>query len=399
MNESKEGRSIFTYQGVPFWRDDRVIKGVAQVISAIIVLGFLYWFVRNVLAAADMRGLSLGFDFLQEAAGFPIGESVIIDYDPSMSFGQAFAVGLLNTLKVALIGIVLATILGIVVGVSRLSSNWLIKNIASVYIEIVRNVPLLVLLFFIFFGLFQQLPLVKESISLGNLLFINKRGFYMAWFLSTDSTVSWFVVVAVAIILAMIVFVVLGRYQLRSGRDTHPFLWGLGILIGLPLIAWFILPTQPLGMEFPVLGNFNYSGGTNLTTSFAALLLGLVLYTAAFIAEIVRAGILSVSRGQQEAAKAIGLKPMQSLRLVIFPQALRVIIPPLISQYLNLTKNSSLAIAIGYPDLFAVGRIMINQAGRAVPIFVMIMATYLLISLTYSVILNLYNRRISFEER
>lgn len=399
MNESKESRSLFTYQGVPLWRDDRVIKGVAQVVSAIIVLGILYLFFRNVLAAADMRGLSLGFDFLQEAAGFPIGESVIIDYDPSMSFGQAFAVGLLNTLKVALIGIVLATILGIIVGVSRLSNNWLVKNIASVYIEIVRNVPLLVLLFFIFFGLFQQLPVVKESISLSNLLFINKRGFYMAWFLSTDSTVSWLVVVAVAIILAMIVFVVLGRYQIRTGKETHPFLWGLGILLVLPLIAWFILPTQPLGMEFPVLGNFNYSGGTTLTTSFAALLLGLVLYTAAFIAEIVRAGILSVSVGQQEAAKAIGLKPMQSLRLVIFPQALRVIIPPLISQYLNLTKNSSLAIAIGYPDLFAIGRIMINQAGRAVPIFVMIMATYLLISLTFSVILNLYNRRISFEER
>ena len=206
-------------------------------------------------------------------------------------------------------------------------------------------------------------------------------------------------VVAVAIILAMIVFVILGRYQLRTGRETHPFLWGLGIFIGLPLIAWLILPTQPLHIEFPVLGNINYVGGTTLTTSFAALLLGLVLYTGAFIAEIVRAGILSVSRGQQEAARAIGLKPLQSLRLVIFPQALRVIIPPLISQYLNLTKNSSLAIAIGYPDLFAVGRIMINQAGRAVPVFLMIMATYLLMSLTYSVILNLYNRRISFQER
>jgi general L-amino acid transport system permease protein len=269
----------------------------------------------------------------------------------------------------------------------------------GVYIEIVRNIPLLVLLFFIFFGVFQQLPVVQESLSLGNLLFINRRGFFMAWFLTTDSTVSWIVVVALAIVLAMIVFVVLGRYQLRTGRETHPILWVFGILIGLPLIAWLILPTQPLGLEFPVLGRFNYSGGTTLTTSFAALLVGLVLYTAAFIAEIVRAGILSVSVGQQEAARAIGLKPLQSLRLVIFPQALRVIIPPLISQYLNLTKNSSLAIAIGYPDLFAVGRIMINQAGRAVPIFIMIMATYLLISLTFSVILNLYNRRISFEER
>jgi general L-amino acid transport system permease protein len=399
MKESRERSSLFTYQGIPLWRDDRVIKGVAQVVSAIIVLGFLYWFISNVLAAADLRGLSLGFDFLQEAAGFPIGESIIIDYEPSMSFGRAFAVGFLNTLKVALIGVVLATILGIILGVGRLSNNWLVRNMVGVYIEIVRNIPLLVLLFFIFFGVFQQLPVVQESLSLGNLLFINRRGFFMAWFLTTDSTVSWIVVVALAIVLAMIVFVVLGRYQLRTGRETHPILWVFGILIGLPLIAWLILPTQPLGLEFPVLGRFNYSGGTTLTTSFAALLVGLVLYTAAFIAEIVRAGILSVSVGQQEAARAIGLKPLQSLRLVIFPQALRVIIPPLISQYLNLTKNSSLAIAIGYPDLFAVGRIMINQAGRAVPIFIMIMATYLLISLTFSVILNLYNRRISFEER
>ena len=398
-SESDSGIRILTYQGVPLWRDDRVIKGVAQIVSAIIVLGFLYFFISNVLSAADARGLSLGFDFLEQSAGFPIGESVIIEYEPSMSFAEAFAVGLLNTLKVSLIGIVLATILGIIVGVARLSSNWLIHNIASVYVETIRNVPLLVLLFFIFFGVFQALPGVKESVNLGNLLFINQRGFYLAWFITTGSSGTWFVILAVAIILAMIVFVLLGSYQLRSGRETHPFLWALGILILLPLAAWFLMPEQPLYLDVPVLGNFNFEGGTVLTTQFAALLLGLVLYTAAFIAEIVRAGIQAVSKGQVEAARAIGLKPFQSLRLVIFPQALRVIIPPLISQYLNLTKNSSLAIAIGYPDLFAVGRIMINQAGRAVPVFMMIMATYLLISLTYSVILNLYNRRVAFEER
>lgn len=399
MKESESGIHILTYQGVPLWRDDRVLKGVAQVVSAILVIGFLYFFISNVLAAANARGLSLGFDFLQESAGFPIGESIFIEYEPSMSFLQAFAVGLLNTLKVSLVGIVLATILGIIVGVARLSSNWLIRNMASVYVESLRNVPLLVLLFFIYFGVFQALPRVQESLALGNIFYINQRGFYLTWFITTESTLTWFVILAIAIVLALIAFVLLGNYQVHTGRETHPFLLALGILIVIPLVAWFFMPDRPLYLDSPVLGRFNFEGGTVLTTQFAALLLGLVIYTAAFIAEIVRAGIQAVSKGQVEAARSIGLKPFQSLRLVIFPQALRVVIPPLISQYLNLTKNSSLAIAIGYPDLFAVGRIMINQAGRAIPVFIMIMATYLLLSLTYSVILNLYNRRVAFTER
>jgi general L-amino acid transport system permease protein len=385
MKESGSRTTLFSYQGVPIWRDDRVLKGVAQIISASIVLGFLYFFISNVLEAANNRGLLLGYNFLNFSAGFPIGESIIIDYEPSMSFLQAFAVGVLNTLKVSLIGVVLATILGVIVGVARLSSNWLIRNIANVYVETFRNVPLLVLLFFIFFGVFQALPSVRESVNLANILIINQRGFYLSWFDPTDSTLTWIVVLALSLVLAMIVFIILGRHQLRTGRDTHPFLVALSIAFIPSLIAWFLLPEQPLSPNVPVLGRFNYEGG--------------LVFTAAFIAEIVRAGIQAVSKGQVEAARAIGLKPAQSLRLVIFPQALRVIVPPLISQYLNLTKNSSLAIAIGYPDLFGVGRIMINQAGRAVPVFLMIMGTYLLISLTFSVVLNIYNRRIAFTER
>jgi general L-amino acid transport system permease protein len=397
--KEKDGQiRILTYQGTPLWRDDRVIKGVVQVVSAIFVIGFLYFLLSNAYIAAQNRNLALGFDFLQEAAGFPIGESIFVQYDPSMSFGQAFAVGVLNTLKVAIIGVILATALGIIVGVARLSSNLLISSIASVYIEIVRNVPLLVLLFFIFFGLFQQLPSVQESIALGNFLFLNQRGVYIVWFLTSGSTLTWSIILAAAFILAMLAFVILGQYQLRTGRSTYPGWVALAILIVVPLVGWFIMPEQPLNLDLPILGKFNFDGGIAFTTQFSALLLGLVLYTGAFIAEIVRAGIQAVSKGQVEAAKSIGLKPFQSLQLVVFPQALRVIIPPLISQYLNLTKNSSLAIAIGYPDLFAVGRIMINQAGRPVPIFLMIMGTYLLMSLTYSVILNLYNRRIAFVE-
>jgi general L-amino acid transport system permease protein len=398
MSEKKSSIRILTYQGIPLWRDVRVLKALAQVVSALVVLGFLYFFFSNVISAANTRGLSLGFDYLSQEAGFPIGES-IIDYDPSMSFAKAFAVGFLNTIKVAFIGVILATILGSIVGVMRLSSNWLIRNIASVYIETVRNIPLLVLLFFLFFGVITQLPAVENSILVGDFLALNNRALYMASFLSTATTGAWLIILAAAILFAIILFIILGQWQLRTGRNTHPFLLSLAVLLLVPLLGWFLVGEQPLLLDKPVLGRFNYEGGIAFTAQFAALLVGLVLYTGAFIAEIVRAGIQSVSRGQVEAARSIGLSLFQSLRLVIFPQAMRVIIPPLISQFLNLTKNTSLAIAIGYPDLFSVGRIMINQAGRAVPVFLMVMGTYLTLSLFYSVLMNIYNRRIQFVER
>ncbi|MFQ5593773.1 MAG: amino acid ABC transporter permease [Anaerolineae bacterium] len=397
MKQSDSRVRVLTYGGVPLWRDVRVIQAAAQVVSAILVLGFLAFFIDNVLEAADARGLSLGFDFLSVSAGFPIGESVI-DYDPSNTFARAFMVGIVNTLKVAGVGVVLATILGTIVGVARLSTNWLVRMIASIYIETIRNVPLLVQLFFWYFAVFQRLPPVKESIHLSGVIFLNQRGVYMIWFDPTPTFSTWLFALAAAIVLAVILWVTLSRWQMRTGRSTYPVLSALGALILVPALGWFLLTQPPLTLNVPVLGRFNFEGGIKLTTQFSALLVGLVIYTASFIAEIVRAGIQSVSRGQVEAARAIGLSNMQALRLVIFPQALRVLIPPLISQYLNLTKNSSLAVAIGYPELFTVGRIMINQAGRAVPVFVMIMVAYLVMSLTYSIVLNLYNRRVRFVE-
>lgn len=390
--------SALTRSGVPLWRDVRVIQGVAQVASAIVVLGLLVFFIDNVSKAADARGLSLGYDFLKESAGFPIGESVI-NYDPSNTFGRAFMVGVLNTLKVAGVGVVLATILGTIVGVARLSTNWLVRSTASVFVETVRNVPLLVQLFFWFFAVFQRLPPVRESVQLGGLMFLNQRGVYMFWFDPTPSFSTWRIILLAGIALSVVLWIVLSRWQMRTGRSTYPVATALAVVILVPTLGWMFMAQPPLTLNVPVLGRFNFEGGIRLTNQFSALLVGLVIYTAAFIAEVVRAGIQAVSRGQVEAARAIGLSNLQALRLVIFPQALRVIIPPLISQYLNLTKNSSLAIAIGYPDLFTVGRIMINQAGRAVPVFVMIMMAYLLMSLTYSIALNLYNRRIRFVER
>lgn len=383
---------------IPLWRDERVIKGVAQIVSAVVVVGFLAFFITNVLRAAHARGLGLGYDFLKQSAGMPLGESVI-SYDPSDSYGRAFLVGILNTLKAALIGIVLATVLGTVVAVARLSSNWLVSKIASVYVEVVRNVPLLVQLFVWYFAVYQQLPPVRESIRLPGPIYLSQRGLCMPSPVPGATFGPWVMLVVGAIAAAVAVHAVLRRYELRTGRTTYPVLTAFLLALTAPTVGWSLLGEPPLTWEVPVIGRFNFQGGLRLTPEYAAMVTGLVIYTGAFIAEVVRAGILAVDRGQFEAARAVGLRHIQVLRLVVFPQAMRVIIPPLISQYLNLTKNSSLAVAIGYIDLFYVGRTIINQAGRAVPVFVMVMATYLAMSLLTSLVLNIYNRRVQLVER
>jgi len=397
MSQSSFTR-FFYRKGVPFWRDVVVLQWIAQILSAVIVIGFMAFFIRNVLQAAEARGLSWGYGFLDEAAGFPISES-LIPYDASYSFARALIVGILNTLKVALVGIVFATLLGILAAVARLSTNWLVSKIASVYIEVIRNVPLLVQLFFWYFGFFQRLPAVADAIELPGPVFISQRGLYMIWAKPTSTFGIWMIFVGVALVLSWILYLVLDRYQVRTGRTTYPVATALLVLVALPIVGWFLVGGSPLVSNVPELGKFNFSGGLRLTPEFVGLLVGLVVYTGAFIAEVVRAGILAVDRGQFEAARAVGLTPMQVLRLVVFPQALRVIIPPLISQFLNLTKNSSLAILIGYADVFFVGRTIINQSGRAVPVFLLIMAIYLTTSLITSIIMNIYNRRVRLVER
>jgi general L-amino acid transport system permease protein len=389
---------VFYRRGVPLWRDVVVLQWVAQILSAVLVLVFMWFFVSNVLRGAEARGLSWSYNFLSEAAGFPISES-IIPYDEARPFGYAFIVGVLNTLKVALVGIVFATLLGIIAAVARLSTNWLVSKIASVYIEIIRNVPLLVQLFFWYFGFFQALPPVQEATKLPGPIYLSQRGLYMIWFEPTPTFWIWMIFVGAALVAASVLYVILSRHQTRTGRTTYPVATGLVVLIALPVAGWFLAGDSPLITTIPTLQTFNFEGGLRLTPEFAGLLVGLVVYTGAFIAEVVRAGILAVNKGQFEAARALGLTPMQVLRLVVFPQALRVIIPPLISQYLNLTKNSSLAILIGYADVFFVGRTIINQSGRAVPVFLLIMAIYLTISLITSIIMNIYNRRVRLVER
>jgi general L-amino acid transport system permease protein len=397
MTQSRFTR-IFYRRGVPFWRDAVVLQWIAQIASAILVVGFLVFFLSNILKAASARGLGLGYGFMTQASGFPLPES-ILPYDPSRPFWYAFVIGILHTLKAASVGIVLATLVGIVVALGRLSTNWLVNKIATAYIEIIRNVPLAVQLFFWYFAVFQQLPSVQESLKLPGPIYVNQRGLYMVWASPVSGFGTWMIFVAAGVVLSGILHQVLSRYQIRTGRTTYPVATAFAVLVALPVIGWFVAGGSPLVKTVPELGKFNFEGGLSLTPEFAALLAGLVIYTGAFIAEVVRAGIQAVDRGQFEAARALGLTAGQVLRLVVFPQAMRVIIPPLISQYLNLTKNSSLAVLIGYPDLFFVGKTTINQAGRAVPVFVLVMAVYLVMSLFTSAIMNVYNRRVRLVER
>jgi general L-amino acid transport system permease protein len=383
---------------IPFYRDERVLRIIAQVVSTIIIVGFLIWAVLNFLRAAEARNMTLTFGFLKEAAGFPISNPPI-EYEPSMSFGRAFFVGLVNTLIVSVTGIIAATILGTLVALARLSSNWLLSRIALVFIEFNRNIPLLVLLFILYFVVFQNLPQVKDSIVWPGPIYLNRRGIYLTWARLTDTGLPFVILLSIGFILAIIAYTYLRRRREISGRNTHFLPVSIGIFFVSGVIGWILSGGNPFQISIPELQGFNFQGGLRLTPEFAGLFIGLTTYTAAFIAEVVRSGIQAVDRGQIEAARAVGLSTMQVLSLVVMPQALRIIVPPMISQYLNLTKNSSLALAIGFQEVFSVGKIAINQAGRAVPVFALVMLTYLTLSLLTSFVLNIYNRRIQFVTR
>jgi general L-amino acid transport system permease protein len=381
---------------VPPWRDVRVLRVAAQV-AVILIVGLLVAFMfGNFSRATSERGLGFGFGFLGRSAGFDISEHAIA-YTPADTYGRAFLVGLVNTAFVSVVGIVLATLLGIVVGVGRLSPNWLVRQITSGYVELMRNTPLLVQLFIIYFAIFLQLPSVAQSIMLPGSIFVNQRGVFLPAPQLTSAFPAWLVIVAAGIGLLVAARMFASRRE-DAGRPIRGMrrLGWAGLLVVI-VVGW--IAVGPVAFDVPVRERFNFSGGFGMSPEFSALLIGLVLYTAAFIGEVVRGGIQAVRRGQLEAARALGLSEGQTLRLVVFPQALRIIVPPLTSQYLNLTKNSSLAITIGYPDLFKVGQTMANQTGQPVPVIVMVMGTYLAISLGTSLLMNIYNRRIQVLER
>ncbi|HEX2884177.1 MAG TPA: ABC transporter permease subunit [Candidatus Limnocylindria bacterium] len=382
---------------VPLWRDLRVLRIAGQVAVLLVVAIIVAVAARNLLTAMDQRGLGFGFNFLNRTAGFEIAESPI-PYSPTSTYAGAFLTGLLNTLFVSVVGIVLATLLGLVVGVARLSSNWLVNKIAAGYVELMRNTPLLVQLFIIYFAVFLQLPGIAETLRVGDAVFLNQRGAFVPAPQAQPGFGTWLAILAVGVLVAIGGRALARRRDARGQSTLHLGTVGLVAFLALAAIGW-VATGGPIEFELPVQERFNFVGGLRLSPEFTALLTGLVIYTAAFIGEVVRGGIQAVRRGQLEAARALGLSEGQVLRLIVFPQALRIIVPPMTSQYLNLAKNSSLAIAIGYPDLFKVGQTMANQTGQPVPVMILVMGTYLAISLVTSLLMNLYNRRVQVLER
>jgi len=380
------------------WRDPRVRSVVFQIAVALALVLFAGFIIHNTTTNLAKRGIASGFDFLRNVAGFPISQS-LIPYEMTSSYGRVFWVGLLNTVLVSVIGVVLATFLGFVIGVLRLSRNWLIAKLAAVYVETLRNIPLLVQCFFWYFGLITPLPGPRESLSIGESFFLNARGIYTPGLVPE----SGFMAIPIAFLVGVFATFFVARWarerQVRTGQQFPVGQAGLALIVGLPVLA-ALVTGLPWTWDYPALRGFNFTGGWWVQPEFLALLVALTMYTAAFIAEIVRAGILAVSHGQTEAAYALGLRPNLTTRLVIIPQALRVIIPPLTSQYLNLTKNSSLGVAIAYPDLVSVfAGTTLNQTGQAVEVISITMAVYLFISLSISAVMNWYNRRIALVER
>lgn len=529
-------------EAVPLWRDGRAIGVFAQIIFVIFVLVGASWLITNVIENLEALGpqflcrdgsssVRCAFDFLRLDASFDISESVI-DYDPSNAYSRALLVGALNTVKVGFFGILFATILGTLTGIARLSQNWLVRNVAGVYIDIMRNTPLLLQLFFLFFGVILVFPAIQQAIQpFGLPVFLSQRGIDLPGPVFMPSFGIWLAFIVLGIIQAQAINIYLLRQEEKTGKERNRIAWAVGLFLIVTIIGWFAasvagadnqallasnttrlrefgdmaeqmstrlgvdqlgdiermltagtltqeavdeaayeicgvredkslvnltaqlrsqnipfvvdrlgrvdqateayaageceiyvaskstlaaerdllenpsshrlisIPETPVRIDLPQIEGLNFVGGIKLTPNFAAILIGLVLYTGAFIAEIVRAGIQSVPKGQSEAARALGLSESQRLQLVVLPQALRVIIPPLTSQYLNLVKNSSLAIAVGFPDLWSTSFTTLNQSGRSIQVFLLVMGTYLSFSLLISFILNWYNRRIALVER
>lgn len=383
---------------------DPKVRGIAYQLVLVAIIAFLFYeAATNAVQNLRAAGIASGFGFLSTTSGFDVNQTLIPYSSATSSYGDAFIVGLLNTLVVAAIGIVLATLLGFLVGVARLSTNWIVARVATVYVELIRNIPLLLQLFFWYYAVLASLPSARDSLNFGGNFYLNTRGLVMpkpvfgdrAWLVALTGLIGIGVTVAFRIWAK--------RQQEQTGRQYPVGLSGLGLILALPALVWFLLAlvgANPITFDLPQKGTFNLRGGLQLYPEFVALLVGLTTYTAAFIAEVVRAGVLAVSKGQTEAANALGLRAGATLRLVVIPQAMRVIIPPLTSQFLNLTKNSSLAVAIGYPELTQVfmGTVL-NQTGQAVEVVAITMAVYLTISLVTSFFMNAYNRRVAIVER
>ncbi len=377
---------------------DPKVRGIFfQLLVFVLLFLFVWWIVGNTVENLRRSNIASGFGFLRGRSGFDISDSLIA-YSSDSTYGRALVVGLLNTVVVAVAGILTATVLGFLVGVGRLSRNWLVRKISMVYVEIFRNIPPLLVIFFWYFGVLSVLPLPRDSIELPFGSYLNSRGFYLPKLIWGEG--AWLIPIALLIAIGMAFFVArrARQRQMATGQQFPVFWTSLALIVGLPLLA-FAASGFPLTLDFPKASTFNLTGGFQVKPEFLSLYLALSFYTAAFIAEIVRAGIVGVSKGQTEAAAALGVRPGPTLRLVVIPQAMRIVIPPLTSQYLNLTKNSSLAIAIGYPDLVAIGGTILNQTGQAIEIVAIWMIVYLGLSLLTSAFMNWFNARMALVER
>ncbi len=382
---------------IPFFHDPEKL-GILYQFAAVLIIALIgYFIIHNTLANLDRQHISTGFGFVTHESSFEIGES-LISYSSSDTYGRALVVGVLNTLLVSFVGIVLTLILGTFIGIARLSSNWLVSKLAGIYIEVFQDIPVLIQLIFWYSLFYEMLPSPRKALSPFKGLFLSNRGCVFA-------IPKWnhaFTFASIAFLIACVIVFFVRRWARKRQEDTGEIFpltkFAIGIVIGLPFIVWLI-SGAPFEMNIPVLSGFNFKGGLNISPEFTSLLLGLVLYTAAFVAEVVRAGIQSVSKGQTEAAISLGLKQGQVLNLVVLPQAMRVIVPPLTSQMLNLAKNSSLAVAIGYPDFVSVCGTTINQTGQAIEGIVLIMLVYLCFSLSTSAFMNWYNKKIALVER
>ncbi len=380
-----------------FWQDPDKRAILYQVLALGIVLLVGHYLFSNTLANLERQNIATGFGFMGEEAGFEIGESPM-PYSAADTYARALLVGVLNTLKVSFVGIVLTVVLGTLVGIARLSTNWLLSRMAAIYIEVLQDIPVLLQLFFWYAVFYEILPSPRQALKPMAGMFLTNRGLVFAIPESHPTHLWMLAALGIAALAIWAIRIWARKRQARTGQIFPIFPVSVGLILGLPALAWLI-GGAPTALSVPSLQGFNFKGGMNVSPEFTALLLGLVLYTAAFVAEIVRAGIQSVSKGQTEAAMSMGLRPGRVLHLVILPQALRVIIPPLTSQMLNLTKNSSLAVAIGYPDFVSVANTSINQTGQAIEGVALIMAVYLCFSLLTSLFMNWYNKRTQLVER
>lgn len=382
---------------VSFWNDPKIRSALVQIIMVLVVGFFVYEIVDNTITNLTKRNISTGFGFLNKSAGFDLIQT-LIPFSSESSYGRALVAGFLNTLLVSILGILFATILGFIIGIMRLSKNWLVSSIATLYIESIRNVPLLLQMFVWYGVVLKSLPGPRQAINISDMFFLSNRGLNIPDTIFGDS--AWLGLVG--LIAGVIGAIVLRRWaRTRQAATGQPFpyiLTGIAMIVILPFLG-LVVAGWPVTFDYPVLGGFNFTGGTVVIPEFMALLVALSIYTASFIAEIVRAGIQAVSHGQSEAAHALGMRSGITTRLVVIPQAMRVIIPPLASQYLNLTKNSSLAVAIGYPDLVATGGTVLNQTGQAIEIVMIWMIVYLSLSLLTSSFMNWFNSRMKLVER